>query len=140
MSKFTHRENCIRAAAAIDCNGTISLRDGYYIICRIDTVKDDYQRWLLKEFGGKLGTYARNKNKKSKWNQRPERITWVVYQEDAVDFLGQIAPFLLTKKEQAELMVELGKEQEAVGSSLSVAEKQELWSEYAKKMKMLNKI
>lgn len=139
MSKFTHRENCIRAAAAIDCNGSISLRS-IYIKCRMDTVKDDYQRWLVTEFGGILSKYKRDTKNKSPFSQRPERITWEIRNEEAVEFLRKIEPYLLTKRPQARLMIDLGEEQANVDRNLTVAEKEDLWAEYDRKMKMLNSI
>jgi|GEM_PF-6716084 len=138
MYKMSHQEKCIRAATAIDCNGTISLSDGLYIVVQMDTVSDNYQRWLTANFGGKLAPYERNKNRKSQYNERKERMTWYKRNQEAVEFLKQIAPYMLTKKERAELMIDLGEKQAKLEQKLSTIQRKEMWAEYAQRLKTLN--
>jgi hypothetical protein len=105
---LSERECAIRAAAYIDTDGWIRLNryrnsSGLYfhsIECGFVGVLPEIPRWLQANFGGSVA--ARNGSKLIKH-------TWISQSRIAYKFLLQIAPFLLVKPKQANLLLSYGR-------------------------------
>jgi hypothetical protein len=106
------REDCIRMAALIDCEGCIAIRlvrrhgrqknDNFQLELSVANTDPRLTGWCARAFGGKsriTKTGSKYPNAKPLWN-------WRVYGRKAEAVIKYCFDFFLIKKEQAEIALE----------------------------------
>lgn len=88
---------------------------------------------LQETFGGKV-YISTPKSKKHSTTYR-----WCIFGNDCVEFANKIKPFLLAKREQADLMIKFQTEKNSNGNKPTPDERYILYQECYDKMKSLNK-
>lgn len=69
-------------------------------VCNTD---ERLMSWLINHFGGAIST---SKRQKKNWKQK---MTWIMPTTKIIEILDGILPYLVLKKEQAKLMIEIRK-------------------------------
>lgn len=100
-------EDLAYAAGIIDGEGSIGVHRngqnqlGYrYVLCiQVSMTNPIVPNWLREMFGGHTGTY---KQSKQAFGTKPV-TKWFLYGIDALEFLYYIIPYLMEKREQAEI-------------------------------------
>ena len=93
-------------AGIIDGEGTFYISPAPNFRHRILVVNTDERmiRWLLANFSGLY--YARTSKKNPHWKLKYE---WILVKSDIIPLCEALIPYLICKKEQAELMISLRK-------------------------------
>jgi len=104
------RDQIVYLAGIMDGEGTFHI--GHHnksvrnLTCRLYVVNTDKRliQWLHQTFGGLV--YSRNSLKNPHWKTKFE---WVVVTGDILNLTEAILPFLICKREQAEIMIKFRK-------------------------------
>jgi hypothetical protein len=107
----------------------------YAYFCRAGLqIREKYIIESLQEtFGGKIYT------SKPKSDKHSVTYKWNVFGNQAVCFADKVAPFLLAKKQQAEILVQFQAQKKENGNKALSDERYALYGELHEKMKILNK-
>lgn len=139
-TELSRRDKAIRAAAFIDTEGTIRINQivkagqivSYSANCFFTSISASLPQWMLDNFGGSI---VRRMNT---GNNAKIRYDWSVASKKAAKFLLEIYPFLMIKRPQADVAIELCKLQGYEYRSLSLQTKIEKWQPLWIEIKRLN--
>lgn len=100
-------------AGLIDGDGCISIShqykrgdDFYSVVCRIENTSESLLKWCLDTTG--IGNLKNSPHLNTNWN-RPNvkpMYKWTVCPNELREFLPQIEPYLILKKERAKITIE----------------------------------
>lgn len=130
---LTERENAIRAAAFFDSEGNVSISpDHFGIRCGIVSTDMRLPQWLQENYSGHI------RAEKPKGANTMIAYRWVLYSNDAYQFLKLTSPFLLLKFEQAQVAIEL-RDLQIINKGKRNIDRFALYTPYKYQLTQLNK-
>lgn len=135
--ELTDREAAIRAAAIIDTDGCISIKQGSYSLrCTVLMTNPEIVLWLQSTYGGAI-QHTESIRRKDGYSRKSVYF-WEITSKKAEAFLQQIEKFLLIKRNQAQCGLEMRAVKSKRGK-LNSEQKTFYLGEYLARMQDLNK-
>jgi hypothetical protein len=115
MAAMIDGEGCIRLKKLSSCN--IARSPSYCVHLIITGTDRKLLDFLVSEFGGSIGKRSvKNSSHRQSWG-------WFLYGKRAIEILESVLPYLIIKKQQAEMMIEYQKQSiHKNGKKLSASE------------------